>query len=187
MPEAARGRTLWPGCRLGNGHPQPAPAANPGRARAGSRFTGSPRAPPSPPQREGAAAARFAGLLWHQRPRPAPRPLGRPLARARPLHGDQGRVKGDPFGDPFPCRRSASRQCDGPPPGRQSRVRGALSAVKMRPDGRIVVLPNCVQRLGRRFLDDIVAEIRGRPMEEREPFGLPPERQQPLSRGRYLL
>ena len=36
----------------------------------------------------------------------------------------------------------------------------ALSALQVRPDGRIMVLPDYVHRLGRRSLDDIVAEIR---------------------------
>ena len=44
----------------------------------------------------------------------------------------------------------------------------ALSALQMRPDGRVMVLPDYVQRLGRRFLDDVVAQIRaGRNAEHR--------------------
>ena len=63
----------------------------------------------------------------------------------------------------------------------------ALSALQMRPDGRIMVLPDYVHRLGRRFLDGIVAQIRARHAAERKPFGSPPERQQSLPRSRYLL
>ena len=63
----------------------------------------------------------------------------------------------------------------------------ALSALQMRSDGRIMVLPDYVHRLGRRFLDGIVAQIRARHAAERKPFGSPPERQQSLPRSRYLL